>query len=198
MKRTLSITVTVVSALLAVGVCCFWVRSYLFTDQFSWSACRDGAAFSRRTNCTILSAAGRTNLSVWWEYSSNRCQLRKFFFHKSSRGGRLLSHNLTRLGFYHIRASYPRTSPSLPPHTIITQGAPHWFFLVPTLPYPLSRVPGWLRQRRRVKRGLCIGCGYDLRGSSDRCPECGRETPRRNSALTAGTRKDGPGVDNRS
>ncbi len=41
MKRTLSITVAVVSALLAVGVCCVWVRSYWFTDQLSWSACRD-------------------------------------------------------------------------------------------------------------------------------------------------------------
>lgn len=198
MKRMLSITVTVVSALLAVGVCCLWVRSYWFTDQLSWSACRNEPAFGRRTNCTLLSAAGRTELAVWWEFSSNRCQQRKSFFHQISRGGRLLSHNLTRLGFRHVRASYPRTTPSLPPNTIITQGAPHWFFLVPTLPYPLSRLPGWLRHRRRVKRGLCIGCGYDLRGSSDRCPECGRETSRCNAALTAGTRSDGPGVDNRS
>ena len=31
------------------------------------------------------------------------------------------------------------------------------------------------RQRsRRAKRGLCLECGYDLRGSSVRCPECGR------------------------
>jgi len=40
-------------------------------------------------------------------------------------------------------------------------------------------VAGWrwvqrLRARRREKRGLCGGCGYDLRGSaSARCPECG-------------------------
>ena len=52
---------------------------------------------------------------------------------------------------------------------------PYWFLaLVMALPTAWVTRSAWRHVRSRHRAGFCAGCGYDLRASSDRCPECGR------------------------
>jgi hypothetical protein len=50
------------------------------------------------------------------------------------------------------------------PHGLLAAG----FMLLPGLDLAAG-----LRRWRRRRLGLCAGCGYDLRATPDRCPECG-------------------------
>jgi hypothetical protein len=52
-------------------------------------------------------------------------------------------------------------------------GLPDWLFVVIFAILPLWRARLLLRRRRSVPPGTCAVCGYDLRATPERCPECG-------------------------
>lgn len=54
---------------------------------------------------------------------------------------------------------------------------PCWFLALLGVPMTVYSALGFrnhFRRHRRRAAGLCLLCGYDLRGSPDRCPECGK------------------------
>jgi hypothetical protein len=59
---------------------------------------------------------------------------------------------------------------------------PAWALVAVTGSWPTIALIFRVRRRRRLKLGLCLRCGYDLRASGDLCPECGepRHTPSAN------------------
>ena len=82
-----------------------------------------------------------------------------------------------------LQVFFPKSNaPGLHPFQVRSRDwwMPHW------LPATIAAVPGaaWLMLRRRTRRannrrksGRCQACGYDLRASRDRCPECGTPIP---------------------
>ena len=72
-------------------------------------------------------------------------------------------------GFGVARDDYPNIGPSYAEILCPTWAA----IAVLLLPMGLWAGIGW-RQRRRVKAGHCVNCGYDLRATPEKCPECGR------------------------
>ena len=50
---------------------------------------------------------------------------------------------------------------------------PGWAVMVPLLVLPATAAASCWQRRRRSARGNCRSCGYDLRATPDRCPECG-------------------------
>lgn len=50
---------------------------------------------------------------------------------------------------------------------------PFWLAILPLMIWPLTALVRSTRRRRRVAAQKCAQCGYDMRATPDRCPECG-------------------------
>ena len=50
---------------------------------------------------------------------------------------------------------------------------PVWYFLSPQAMFVVYMARNLVRRYHRSRNGACLVCGYDLRATPTRCPECG-------------------------
>jgi hypothetical protein len=131
-------------------------------------------------------------VALWGRSYRTADQLWTGRYHVASELGGLYFMPITRDPGYPIRGSFPAGSWGAmerewgdhvhrlgPVRVIRRTGAavpwllivPHWFAALSFAALPGYRLAS--RLRRRQPPGLCPSCGYDLRATPDRCPECG-------------------------
>jgi len=80
--------------------------------------------------------------------------------------------------FYSVEISPPGGSVGVGVRKWQVVAAPNWLLMLLTASIPAMwaahKAAVAIRNRRRLRHGLCVACGYDIRAGHDCCPECGR------------------------
>jgi hypothetical protein len=178
MRRPLRILVaaaSLLSLLLFCAIAALWVRSLWRYDEFSLERQSRRGTGGDNFNLSVVSEHGliatqyqrHATGPAEWTIAADHFERRQW---RSIPALPTRYAWLTTLGFY---------SDSIVRPALVSRGViiPHWSLCAATAILPAIHLFVWRRRRRRARPGLCQICGYDLRASPDRCPECG--APRR-------------------
>lgn len=146
MKRTLLTILAALSLGLCVYVCVLWARSY----RYGPSQVGEAINFHHRD-------------PYWWVVSK---QGRLTFCRQKGKDWGPEFAGVRALGVRFGGHSGPNGS-------LWNLVVPHGYVAAALLPLPAWCAFALRRDRRRKRVGLCRRCGYDLRASAGRCPECG-------------------------
>jgi hypothetical protein len=175
-RRRLFNLAAAVSFMLCLTVSALWVRSYFHGDQLMWYPVwrTEGLTLYR---VPVAVASSRCQLSFRVDRLHQECSSHAEFVGlvtEQESKGRLRFDSwenppVMLYGFGGRWASWGFGSWRFPNSTVVA--VPHWL-----LSLMLSALPafwGIRAVRHREKSGCCPSCGYDLRATPERCPECG-------------------------
>ena len=169
-----------VSLALCVATCAMWARTYIVTDYVSWHGV--GTFKDAPADRAWFVSTGRGGLLMQWLDKplgpGGQPPERSWRWHTDTPmpigGGAHLSHLWQRRGFTYRNDGAMSRGGTMGHHYV---AAPIWFIALITAVLPAFWLTQFQRRRtlrRRAGENRCMSCGYDLRGTPDRCPECGR------------------------
>ena len=195
--KTLARWIFVIAADLSLllGVCsvAFWTRSHWVDDVAEWERSsrtplpEDGPGTTQIEVIEIVMASGNSGF---------RMRVGHFAFPADTPTGHerqsptallqftnewppyaysSLNKMTTVVDRFGLRLEYSKQQPTVfrKSDEVLGVQAPHWMLVVLFVLLPAIRAVIWRRRRRTREGSFCENCGYDLRESKERCPECG-------------------------
>jgi hypothetical protein len=178
-KRHLLNVLAGVSLVLFLAMLTMWVRSYFVVDSLHVRTEQFGSStyVYRSSLCVGIAHWRETPKSVPFyqrvavdDFGSNYWP---HYWSIAPGGG------VHFLGFWYFNFT-GRSSVILNEHMIVV---PFWFLLLAFALFPSVRLFRARRQARADRYLQCSKCGYDLRATPDRCPECGTVPLRQDAEL---------------
>jgi 4-amino-4-deoxy-L-arabinose transferase-like glycosyltransferase len=165
-KRHVFNLLAALSLLLCVLTCVPWVRAYWVADSLYWT----DKATNRIDEYGLTCSAGGVEIvhihklkvrgypvstGNYFSHFNHQLNIRYPYFGSGSTG-------ISFAGFEVFHGTDEVQSVTFPLAAIV----------LPALVFPGMWIRRDVKHRRRTKTKLCRQCGYDLRATPDRCPEC--------------------------
>ena len=165
MRRRVFNVATALSLLLCVAAVVLWVRSYWVGDQIQLSHRIDAARYRLLTVASFEGYLDVETQEVVYDSTDPSWIAHHFrvgLFSFRPQGSSIWN----RIGFERVESLDPQAFEFI---------APLWPLVLFAAVLPCFGILRWIRLARRPSRERCLRCGYDLRATPDRCPECGAE-----------------------
>ena len=167
MKRGTLNVLTALSLLLLVAVVALWVRGQQHYDAVQWESAGRGISLSSALGCLEFEAT-RPPLNI---DPADGMHVSRYIGHLPAVARQKFTPPLRELGIRRLdyTVNFGGSAVMRVAGVRVRAATPAALFAV----LPALRLSCVLRDRRRGRHGLCPACGYDLRASPGRCPECG-------------------------
>jgi len=190
--RPVSTLFSALSLLVCAVIITFWIRGQFKSDWFQWQKTdpqantwraldmvsgRSGFYFSRQAFSfdrpgNAEEYALQLKRIAGFGHAEGEAQSMPYqgtFWNRLGFGSRVSGEQMAYSGTFNNRSNYR--------YSFDGWHVPYWFllFLFACGGLPLIlRVHAHRRKLRRIRNNQCLTCGYDLRNSPQRCPECGQ------------------------